>query len=59
MNIVKKYFFIGLSCVFLFTLFACSAEIGSDQWCTDMKQKPKADWTSNEATDFAKHCIFK
>ncbi len=40
-------------------LTACSPEIGSEQWCTDLKEKPKGDWTANEATDFAKHCIFK
>lgn len=43
----------------LLVLSACSAEVGSDQWCTDMKNKPKGDWTSNEAADFAKHCLLK
>nr|WP_194436418.1 DUF3012 domain-containing protein [Vibrio fluminensis] len=33
-------------------------EVGSEEWCEDMKQKAKGDWTANEATDFAKHCIF-
>ncbi|MBF4427871.1 DUF3012 domain-containing protein, partial [Vibrio anguillarum] len=33
-------------------------QIGSDAWCEDMKDKPKGDWTANEAGDFAKHCIF-
>lgn len=36
---------------------ACSPEVGSEEWCADMKDKPKGDWTANEATDFAKHCI--
>lgn len=36
---------------------ACSPEIGSEQWCENMKEKPKGDWTSTEAKDFAKHCI--
>ncbi|NVK00960.1 MAG: DUF3012 domain-containing protein, partial [Oceanospirillaceae bacterium] len=26
---------------------------------TDMKEKPKGDWSANEATDFAKHCLLK
>ncbi|NOH98302.1 DUF3012 domain-containing protein [Vibrio sp. 99-70-13A1] len=38
-------------------LMACT-EVGSEAWCQDMKDKPKGDWTTNEATDFAKHCIF-
>ena len=36
---------------------ACSPEVGSEAWCQDMKDKPKGDWTANEAADFAKHCV--
>ncbi|QIZ77052.1 DUF3012 domain-containing protein [Ferrimonas lipolytica] len=39
-------------------LTGCSPEIGSEQWCKQMKEKPSADWTATEAKDFAKHCIF-
>ncbi|WP_084191015.1 DUF3012 domain-containing protein [Methylomarinum vadi] len=45
--------------VLLALLTACAPEIGSEAWCEDMKEKPKADWTANEAADFAKHCLFK
>jgi hypothetical protein len=38
---------------------ACSPEVGSDKWCQNMEAKPKGDWTANEATDYAKHCLFK
>ena len=38
---------------------ACSPEIGSDAWCADMKEKPKGDWSANDAADFAKHCVLK
>lgn len=38
---------------------ACAPEVGSDAWCADMKEKPKGDWTANEAADFTKHCVFK
>ena len=38
-------------------LAACSPAVGSKEWCEDMKQKPKGDWSANEAADFAKHCI--
>lgn len=51
----------------LFTLFAalaafgfltaCEPEVGSEDWCKDMKAKPKGDWTANEAADFAKNCV--
>ncbi|WP_305909281.1 DUF3012 domain-containing protein [Methylomarinum sp. Ch1-1] len=40
-------------------LTACAPEVGSEAWCQNMKEKPKADWTANEAADFAKHCLFK
>lgn len=43
----------------LLLLNACSAEVGSDAWCADMKEKPKADWSSSDAGSFAKHCVFK
>ncbi|MDX1594232.1 MAG: DUF3012 domain-containing protein [Gammaproteobacteria bacterium] len=35
------------------------AKVGSEAWCNDLKEKPKGEWTANEAGDFAKHCIFK
>ena len=40
-------------------LAACAPEVGSDEWCEDMVEKPKGDWTVNEAKAFAEHCIFK
>ncbi|NRA83227.1 MAG: DUF3012 domain-containing protein [Gammaproteobacteria bacterium] len=53
---MKAKLIIALS---VLVLAACAPEIGSDKWCDQMKEKPKADWTSNEAADFAKHCVFK
>ena len=41
------------------SLTACSPEVGSDAWCEDMVEKPRGDWSTNEATAFAKNCIFK
>lgn len=37
----------------------CASEVGSEKWCQQMKDKPKGEWTSNEAADFAKHCVFR
>ncbi|MEQ9554117.1 MAG: DUF3012 domain-containing protein [Rhodospirillales bacterium] len=37
---------------------ACSPEVGSKEWCEDLKAKPKGEWTANEAGSFAKHCVF-
>ncbi len=52
---VKKILFL---CVLSIQLVACSAEVGSTEWCQALKQKPKGEWTVNEAGDFAKHCLF-
>ncbi|HIL92170.1 MAG TPA: DUF3012 domain-containing protein [Cycloclasticus sp.] len=39
MNIIKKITFTALTAAFMLTLSACSPEVGSDQWCSDMKAK--------------------
>lgn len=40
-------------------LFACSAEVGSEKWCSHLDAKAKGDWTMNEAKGYARHCLFK
>jgi len=35
----------------------CSAEPGSKAWCDSMQEKPKGEWTTNEAGTFTKHCV--
>ena len=39
-------------------LVACTPEVGSKRWCEQLKEKPKGDWSANEAADYAKHCLF-
>ena len=41
----------------LLSVASCSPEVGSEAWCQKMKEKPKGDWTANEAVDFGKHCV--
>ena len=43
----------------LLSLSACAPEVGSKEWCEDLKEKPKGDWTLSETKDFTKHCLFK
>ncbi len=38
---------------------ACAPEVGSERWCENMKEKAKVDWSPREASDFAKHCLFR
>ena len=37
----------------------CAPEVGSEAWCDDLKEKPKGEWTANEAGEFAKSCVFR
>jgi len=50
---------VGLGMLAMLLLLSCSPRVGSDAWCKKLKETPKADWSTNEATAFAKHCIFK
>lgn len=42
----------------VFFLSACAPKIGSEEWCSDLKEKSKGDWTVTQGKDFAKHCLF-
>ncbi len=53
---MKKIFLLTF---ILSQLISCSAEIGSNEWCAKLGEKPKGDWTANEAADYTKHCILK
>ena len=57
MAILKKVVTLGLVAAFTLGVAACSPEVGSPDWCTQMKEKPKGDWSSNEAAEFAKNCL--
>jgi hypothetical protein len=59
MNYTKMILSILFYSMALFTLSACSPEIGSEKWFAQIKEKPKGDWTVNEASDYTKHCPFK
>ena len=39
-------------------LAACSPEVGSDEWCEDLKEKDKGDWTLDETAEYGKSCLF-
>jgi hypothetical protein len=38
-------------------LAACAPEVGSPEWCEAMREKPRGDWTANEALEFARSCV--
>ena len=45
--------------VVLLLLAACAPEVGSPRWCEAMREKPRGDWSTNEALDFARNCIIE
>ncbi|MFL0811222.1 MAG: DUF3012 domain-containing protein [Agarilytica sp.] len=52
-----KVFMMLMLC--LLSLTACAPEVGSDKWCNNMEEKPKGDWTMNEASEYASSCVFR
>ncbi len=58
MSLVKISVFVVLFS-FIVVFSGCSPEVGSDEWCQNMKEKPKKDWTAAEAAEYTKSCIFK
>lgn len=57
MTITRYCFqFLGLMALAIL-LLACTPEVGSDEWCVHMKEKPKGDWTANEAGAYAENCL--
>lgn len=54
---MKKTVLVLFAIVVALSFSACAPEVGSKEWCAQMKEKPKGDWSSNEVADFAKHCI--
>ena len=39
--------------------YGCAPEVGSEAWCKKIAEKPKGEWTGNEAAEYTKHCLFK
>ncbi len=55
---IKSCVAIAFAALFSAGLAACSPEVGSKEWCDALQKKDAGDWTANEATDYAKHCVF-
>lgn len=43
----------------LVAVTACEPEVGSAEWCADMEEKPKGEWTLEETAEFTKSCIVR
>lgn len=58
MKLIKRLGLLAAMGVAVVSLQGCSPEVGSKEWCAELKEKPKGDWSANEAKDFAKSCLF-
>lgn len=59
MKITTRCAMFALTALLALSLGGCAPEVGSDKWCANLKEKPKGDWSLNETTDYAKHCLMK
>ncbi|WP_261841530.1 DUF3012 domain-containing protein [Aliamphritea ceti] len=54
---MKKYALALTLAAFTLVMQGCAPDVGTEGWCANLKEKPKGDWSANEAKDFTKHCI--
>jgi hypothetical protein len=47
---------LALVCAAL-VIAGCAPAVGSPRWCEAMKEKPRGDWTANEALEYARNCV--
>jgi hypothetical protein len=56
---MKKSIVLACCLGLAFAVSACAPKVGSKEWCEKMSDKPKGEWTGDEAKDYAKNCLFK
>jgi hypothetical protein len=55
---IRKRLLLGFTVVFAsFVLVACAPKVGSERWCKAMDDKPKGEWSANDAAAYTKHCV--
>jgi hypothetical protein len=56
----RPYGSLRLACVAacVAALCACAPEVGSERWCEVMQDRPRGDWSTNDALDYTRYCIF-
>ncbi|WP_455210872.1 DUF3012 domain-containing protein [Kaarinaea lacus] len=57
MENIQKVMIVNI--LMIIAMSACTPEIRGEEWCKNLEEKPKADWTIREAKDYAKHCLLK
>ncbi|MEQ9487650.1 MAG: DUF3012 domain-containing protein [Alphaproteobacteria bacterium] len=54
---MKNLFYLFAALPLVLLLAGCEPEVGSEDWCADIREKGAANVTASEAADFAKHCV--
>lgn len=57
-NVLKGTLWIPAVLIGLAGIAGCAPEVGSERWCVAMRDKPRGDWSTNEALDYTRYCIF-
>lgn len=57
MPVLQKVLTLGFVAAFGLGVAACAPEVGSPDWCEQMKEKPKGEWSANEMGEFTKNCL--
>lgn len=54
---VRRFSSLLAALVLMMALAACAPEVGSKRWCEAMRDKPRGDWSVNDALEYAKSCV--
>ena len=49
---------IFLALIMVLPLAGCSPEVGSDEWCANMKDESTGNWTQTKTKEYARNCVF-
>ena len=53
----SKYLRIAWVVASLFYATSCAPSVGSDEWCTNLMDKPRGEWTKEDVKGIANYCI--
>ena len=57
-RLVQGRVILSSAAIALFAVMAPGcAPVGSDEWCAKLDDKPKGEWTIEEAGDYTKYCV--
>ena len=58
-SLAKFATLLGMLAALATVLAGCAPEVGSPRWCEAMKEKPRGDWSANEALEYARSCVIQ